>query len=430
MQQFTGLLGVLAILVIGYALSTNRRAIRWRTIIAGLLLEGVVALLFLRFPPVVLVFDGLATIVTKVVSFAEDGTRFIFGNATDASAAWGFIFAIKVLPIIIFFAALMAVLYHIGVMQRIIAVFARVLQHTLGITGIEAMSTAANVFVGQTEAPLTIKPFIARLTQSQLMCIMVGGFATIAGSVMGAYIVMVGGDDEAMRIEVAKHFMAASVMSSAAAIVLSKLMCPETETPPDESIEALREMPSSATNVMDAAAEGATDGLKLALNVAAMLIAFVSILALLNWPLTALSEVDTWWLPIASIRAEIGLPILSFQNILGLLLQPLAWLMGAGADARTLGTLMGESIVATEFVAYFHLSNLIADGEISKRSSTIAIYTLCGFANLPSIAIQIGGLGALAPSRRGDIAKLGFRAMLAGALACWMTGAIAGVVVG
>ena len=430
MQQFTGLLGVLAILAIGYALSTNRRAIRWRTIIAGLLLEGVVALLFLRFPPVVLVFDGLATIVTKVVSFAEDGTRFIFGNATDASAAWGFIFAIKVLPIIIFFAALMAVLYHIGVMQRIIAVFARVLQHTLGITGIEAMSTAANVFVGQTEAPLTIKPFIARLTQSQLMCIMVGGFATIAGSVMGAYIVMVGGDDEAMRIEVAKHFMAASVMSSAAAIVLSKLMCPETETPPDESIEALREMPSSATNVMDAAAEGATDGLKLALNVAAMLIAFVSILALLNWPLTALSEVDTWWLPIASIRAEIGLPILSFQNILGLLLQPLAWLMGAGADARTLGTLMGESIVATEFVAYFHLSNLIADGEISKRSSTIAIYTLCGFANLPSIAIQIGGLGALAPSRRGDIAKLGFRAMLAGALACWMTGAIAGVVVG
>lgn len=430
MQQFTGLLGVLAILVIGYALSTNRRAIRWRTIIAGLLLEGVVALLFLRFPPVVLVFDGLATIVTKVVSFAEDGTRFIFGNASDASAAWGFIFAIKVLPIIIFFAALMAVLYHIGVMQRIIAVFARVLQHTLGITGIEAMSTAANVFVGQTEAPLTIKPFIARLTQSQLMCIMVGGFATIAGSVMGAYIVMVGGDDEAMRIEVAKHFMAASVMSSAAAIVLSKLMCPETETPPDESIEALREMPSSATNVMDAAAEGATDGLKLALNVAAMLIAFVSILALLNWPLTALSEVDTWWLPIASIRAEIGLPILSFQNILGLLLQPLAWLMGAGADARTLGTLMGESIVATEFVAYFHLSNLIADGEISKRSSTIAIYTLCGFANLPSIAIQIGGLGALAPSRRGDIAKLGFRAMLAGALACWMTGAIAGVVVG
>ncbi len=430
MQQFTGLLGVLAILVIGYALSTNRRAIRWRTIIAGLLLEGVVALLFLRFPPVVLVFDGLATIVTKVVSFAEDGTRFIFGNATDASAAWGFIFAIKVLPIIIFFAALMAVLYHIGVMQRIIAVFARVLQHTLGITGIEAMSTAANVFVGQTEAPLTIKPFIARLTQSQLMCIMVGGFATIAGSVMGAYIVMVGGNDEAMRIEVAKHFMAASVMSSAAAIVLSKLMCPETETPPDESIEALRETSSSATNVMDAAAEGATDGLKLALNVAAMLIAFVSILALLNWPLTALSEVDTWWLPIASIRAEIGLPILSFQNILGLLLQPLAWLMGAGADARTLGTLMGESIVATEFVAYFHLSNLIADGEISKRSSTIAIYTLCGFANLPSIAIQIGGLGALAPSRRGDIAKLGFRAMLAGALACWMTGAIAGVVVG
>lgn len=430
MQRFTGLLGILVILAIGYALSDNRRAIRWRTIFAGLLLEGVVALLFLRFPPIVFLFDGMATLVTKVVSFAEDGSRFIFGNASDSGGAWGFIFAIKVLPIIVFFAALMAVLYHLGVMQRIIALFARVLQRTLGITGIEAMSTAANIFVGQTEAPLTVKPFIAQLTRSQLMCIMVGGFATIAGSVMGAYIVMVGGDDQSMRVEVAKHFMAASVMSSAAAIVFSKLMCPETESPPDESIAALRDMPSSATNVMDAAAEGATDGLKLALNVAAMLVAFVSLLALLNWPLTALSEVNPAWFPIASWREACGLPVLSFQNILGVVLAPLAWLMGAGADARTLGTLMGESIVATEFVAYFDLSKLIANEQISKHTSTIAIYTLCGFANLPSIAIQIGGLGALAPSRRGDIAKLGLRAMLAGALACWMTGAIAGVIVG
>ena len=430
MQQVTGLLGVAAILAIGYALSTNRRAINLRTVVAGLALQFALAFLFLRFAPVVAVFNLLAAAITKVVSFTDEGTRFIFANAADAGGAWGFIFAIKVLPIIIFFVSLMSILYHLGVMQRVIAVFAGILRRTLGVTGVEAMSTAANIFVGQTEAPLTVKPFIARMTRSQLMCIMVGGFATIAGSVMGAYIVMVGGDSESSRIEVAKHFMAASVISSAAAIVMAKLMCPETETPADESISALRDMPRTATNVMDAAAEGAGDGLKLALNVAAMLVAFVSLLALLNWPLSALSEVDESWMPIASWRAELELPVLSLQNILGACLQPLAWLMGAGADSHRVGTLMGESVVATEFVAYLDLSKMIAAGEISQRASTIAIYALCGFANLPSIAIQIGGLGAMAPERRGDIAKLGLRAMVAGALACWLTGAVAGVVLG
>jgi len=430
MQQLTGLLGVAAILAIGYALSTNRRAISRRTVLGGLALQFALAFLFLRFAPVVAVFNMLAAGVTKVVSFADEGTRFIFGNAADAGGAWGFIFAIKVLPIIIFFASLMSILYYLGIMQRVIAVFAGLLRRTLGITGVEAMSTSANIFVGQTEAPLTVKPFIARMTRSQLMCVMVGGFATIAGSVMGAYIVMVGGDSEASRIEVAKHFMAASVISSAAAVVMAKLMCPETETPPDDSIDALRDMPRTSTNVMDAAAEGAGDGLKLALNVAAMLVAFVSLLALLNWPLSALSEVNESWMPIATWREQLGLPVLSLQNILGVCLQPLAWLMGAGDDARRLGTLMGESVVATEFVAYLDLSRMINAGEISPRASTIAIYTLCGFANLPSIAIQIGGLGAMAPERRGDIAKLGLRAMVAGALACWLTGAVAGVVLG
>jgi len=426
----TGLLGIVVILALGYALSRHRRAIRARTIIGGVALQFALAYLLLRFPPVVAAFDAFAAGISKIISFADEGTRFIFGNASDASGAWGFIFAIKVLPIIIFFAALMSVLYHYGVMQRVIALLASLLRRALGITGVEAMSASANIFVGQTEAPLTVKPFIARMTRSQLMCIMVGGFATIAGSVMGAYIVMVGGDSESSRIEVAKHFMAASVISSAAAIVMAKLMCPETETPADESIATLRDMPRTATNVMDAAAEGAGDGLKLALNVAAMLVAFVSLLALLNWPLSALSEVDESWMPIASWRAELGLPVLSLQNILGACLQPLAWLMGAGADSHRVGTLMGESVVATEFVAYLDLSKMIAAGEISQRASTIAIYALCGFANLPSIAIQIGGLGAMAPERRGDIAKLGLRAMVAGALACWLTGAVAGVVLG
>lgn len=414
MQHYTGLLGVLVILAIGYAFSTNRRAINRRTVFVGVGLQIVLTILLFKFPPVVSVFTVLANIVSKVISFADEGTGFLFGNAANASGAWGFIFAVKVLPIIIFFAAIMSVLYHLGIMQRIISVVAIAIRWTLGITGVEAISAAANIFVGQTEAPLTIRPFIARMTRSQIVTVMTGGFATIAGSVMAAYIVMIGGDDPAERTEVAKHFIAASVLSTPAGIVLAKLLYPETEQPPEETAEALRTMPRTTTNVLDAIAEGATDGLKLALNVAAMLVAFVSIIALLNWPIAALSE-------------SVGLPALTFQSILGYGLWPLAWLMGAGDDAHALATLMGTSVVATEFVAYLDLSKLIEAKTISPHASTIAIYALCGFANLPSIAIQIGGLGAMAPERRGDLARLGLRAMIAGALACWMTGAIAGV---
>ena len=425
-----GLLGVGALLTIAYALSAHRRAIRPRTVVAGLALQFTLAFLLLRFPPVVAAFDLFAAGVAKVISFADEGTRFIFGNAADAGGAWGFIFAVKVLPIIIFFAALMAVLYHLGVMQRVIAVLATALRRLLGVTGVEAMSAAANVFVGQTEAPLTVRPFIARMTRSQLMAVMTCGFATIAGSVMAAYIVLIGGDDPAARAEVAKHFMIASVMSAPAGLLMAKILLPETESPPDESIAALRHMPRTTSNVMDAAAEGATDGLKLALNVAAMLVAFVSLIALLDWPLAALSDLQLDWLPIGSWRVNLGLPVLSLQNILGAALMPLAWLMGAGADSHAVAGLMGEAVVATEFVAYLDLSKLVANDSISPRASTIAIYALCGFANLPSIAIQIGGLGAMAPERRGEIAALGLRAMVAGALACWMTGAVAGIFLG
>ncbi len=427
MQQYTGLLGVAAILALGWALSTDRRAVRPRTVITGVVLQFAIAFLFLRFPPVAAAFTAFATGVTKVISFADEGTRFIFGNAADASGAWGFIFAVKVLPIIVFFASLMGVLYHLGVMQRVVAGLAAVLRAALGISGAEALSGAANIFLGQTEAPLTVKPFIAGMTRSQLMCIMVGGFATIAGSVMAAYIVMVGGDDPAARIEVARHFMTASVMSAPAGIVMAKLMLPETEAVPSESIESLRSAPRTTANVMDAAAEGATDGLHLALNVAAMLVAFVSLIALLNWPLAALGNAEFAWLPIASWRAAAGLPELTFQNILGLVLQPLAWLLGGGAESRTLASLMGTQVIATEFVAYADLAQQVKAGGISGRTQAIATYALCGFANLPSIAIQIGGLSAMVPSRRSEIARIAPRAMVAGALACWMTGAVAGV---
>jgi CNT family concentrative nucleoside transporter len=330
--------------------------------------------------------------------------------------------------VIIFFAALMSVLYHLGVMQRVIAAIAWSLRRAMGISGVEALSTAANIFVGQTEAPLTVRPFIPRMTRSQVMTVMTGGFATIAGSVMAAYIGMVGGEDEASRVEVAKHFMTACVMSAPAAIVMAKLMLPETEPVPDESPDALRSMPRTTANLMDAAAEGASDGLRLALNVGGMLIAFVSLIALVNWPLAALGEVDASWLPIASWRAEHGIAPPTLQNLLGWLLQPMAWLMGCGADSHRVASLMGTQVIATEFVAYVDLAKMVADGSIAGRGATIATFALCGFANLPSIAIQIGGLGAMAPERRSDFARIGFRAMCAGALACWMTGAMAGVI--
>jgi CNT family concentrative nucleoside transporter len=421
MTQWTGLLGVLVILSLGCALSAHRDRIRWRTIVVGVLLQLTLAFLLLRFPPVVAAFTLFATGVTKVISFADEGTAFIFGKAADASGAWGFIFAVKVLPIIIFFAALMSVLYHLGVMQRVVAGVAWVIRGTLGVSGTEALSAAANIFVGQTEAPLTVKPFIAGMTRSQVMCIMVGGFATIAGSVMAAYISMVGGDDPAMRIEVAKHFMTASVMSAPAGIVMAKLMMPETETLHEESLDALRSLPKTSVNVMDAAAEGASDGLRLALNVGAMLVAFVSLLAMLNWPIAALSELPA----VAQWRASLGLPVFTFQNLLGYLFTPIAWCLGTGADAAKVGSLLGQQVIATEFVAYADLAQSIRDGSIGGRAANIATYALCGFANLPSIAIQIGGLSAMAPQRRGDFAALGLRAMIAGALACWMTGAVA-----
>jgi CNT family concentrative nucleoside transporter len=418
-----GLLGVAVILALGWALSADRSRIRFRTVVMGLLLQFTLAALLLWVPPVVAAFNLLAAGVTQVIGFADRGTEFIFGKAADASGAWGFIFAVKVLPIIIFFASLMSVLYHLGAMQRVVAGVAWIIRGALGVSGTEALSAAANIFVGQTEAPLTVKPFIAGMTRSQIMCIMVGGFATIAGSVMAAYISMVGGDDPAARIEVAKHFMTASVMSAPAGIVMAKIMLPETERVPQESLDALRTMPRTTVNVMDAAAEGATDGLRLALNVAAMLVAFVSLIAMLNWPIAALSELE----PVASWRASLGLPVFTFQNLLGYVFTPLAWCLGTGSDAGKVGSLMGQQVIATEFVAYVDLAQSIKDGSISARGSAIATYALCGFANLPSIAIQIGGLSAMAPERRGDFAAIGLRAMMAGALACWMTGAIAGL---
>lgn len=424
MERAQGLIGVLAILTIGFILSTDRRRINPRVVVGGLTLQFALAYTFLKFPPVVQVFDVFARIVTRIISFAAEGTRFIFGNAADASGAWGFIFAVQVLPIIIFFAAFMGVMYHLRIMQVVVAGLAWVLRRTVGATGAEALSASANIFLGQTEAPLTVRPYIPTMTRSQIMAVMTGGFATIAGSVMAAYINMLGGPEDAGRILFAKHLITASVMSAPAGLVMAKIMLPETESPREESLHSLLTEDLTSHNVIDAAAAGASDGLKLALNVAAMLVAFVSLLAMLNYPIAALSE----WKPIAEWRAGLGLPVFTFQNLLGYVFTPLAWACGVSwKDAHPYGSLMGTQIIATEFVAYIDLANHVKNHTMSSRACQIATYALCGFANIPSIAIQIGGLSAMAPDRRTDFVKIGPRAMVAGALACWMTGCVAGL---
>jgi concentrative nucleoside transporter, CNT family len=423
MGQFTGLFGIALFLTVAVLLSTSRRAISLRVVAVGIALQFALAIILLRFDPAVRVFEYLAALVTRVISFADQGTKFLFGNVADASGPWGFIFAVKVLPVIVFFASLMSVLYHLGIMQRIVAGVAWALRRTLGITGTEALAAAANIFVGQTEAPLVVKPYIATMTRSQIMVIMTCGFATIAGSVMAAYVGILGGDTDAGRILFAKHLMIASLMSAPAGILMAKIMLPETERPRDEHLSALT-MPKDTRNIMDAAAAGATDGLKLALNVAAMLVAFVALLAMIDWPLTWLSNfgmLKTW-------REQAGLPEFSLAYLLSVVFKPVAWTMGVSwADCSFFGSLLGKQLIATEFVAYLSLGDAIKAGTIDPRTAQIATYALCGFANFPSIAIQIGGLSALAPERRSEFASIGLRAMIAGALACWMTGAVASI---
>ena len=425
MGRFTGLLGILIILGIGVALCPNRRRINLRIVGAGLALQLILAWACLSFPPLVAAFDGLAAAFNRIISFADAGSAFVFNGLADASgsaqAPWGFIFAVKVLPVIIFFASLMGVLYHLGIMQRVVAAIALLLRAALGVTGVEALSASANIFLGQTEAPLCVRPYIATMTRAQLMAIMTGGFATIAGSVMAAYVGILGGKSDPERILFAKHLLTASLMSAPAGLVMARIMYPETESPRDEHLHNLSGQ-RTTRNVLDAAATGAADGLHLALNVGAMLIAFVALLAMLNWPLQALSMLDS----VKAWREAHGVPILSFQNILGWILSPMAWVMGVPRDdCRFFGGLMGTGVVATEFVAYSDLGAAIQQGTVSHRAAQIATYTLCGFANLPSIAIQIGGIGGMAPQRRSELAALGLRAMTAGALACWMTGALA-----
>ena len=409
-----GLLGIVVLVGIAWTLSERRSRVGWRLVAGGVVLQFALALLMLKAPLVSDGFELFARFITGVIERSNTGIAFVFGGeiARGGGDSIGFVFAFNVLPIIIFFAALMGVLYHLKIMQVLISGLAFLLRRTLGVTGAEALCMSANVFVGQTEAPLTVKPLIERMTRAQLMTLMVGGFATIAGSVLGAYTGMLGGEDSERTVMFAQHLITASVISAPAAFVMARLLVPETQTPPDEdltSIDETEEDDERATNVIEAAAVGATDGLKLSLNVGAMLIAFLSLLALINWPMQA------WF----------GTTL---EEVLGTGLRPLAWLIGVDwSDADTVGSLLGQKLLVTEFVAFGNLQTAIEGATISDRSAQISAYALCGFANFGSLAIQIGGLSAIAPGRRSDFASLALRAMIGGALASFMTACVAGV---
>jgi CNT family concentrative nucleoside transporter len=411
-----GLFGLVVLVGIAFAVSSNRKAIDWKLVASGVGLQLFFAVLVILVPGGREFFEGLSRIFVRIISFATDGAAFVFGSLADPSNL-GFIFAFQVLPTIIFFASLMAVLYHIGLMQKIVQGMAWVMLKVLRISGAESLSVAANVFVGQTEAPLVVRPYIQRMTESELFTMMVGGMATIAGGVLAAYITMLGGADEAVRIFYAKHLLAASIMAAPATVVISKILKPETEQSLTRGQVRLK-VEKTATNVIEAAANGAADGWRLALNVGAMLLAFIALIAMIDYPLNWIGE-------LTGFNAATGRE-LSLSTILGYILSPLAWVIGVPwQDAVTVGGLIGEKVVTNEFVAYAHLNEI--QDSLSPRALLISTYALCGFANFSSIAIQIGGIGGLAPDRRPDLARLGLRAVLGGTLATMMTATIAGV---
>jgi len=411
-----GLFGLAVLISVGYLMSGNKKSIDWRQIAAGVSLQIVFAIIVILVPGGREFFNFLSMIFVKVIDFALAGAQFIFGDLAKADE-FGFIFAFQVLPTIIFFASLMGVLYHLGVMQKIVQGMAWGMQKVLRVSGSESLSVAANVFIGQTEAPLVVRPYIAKMTESELFTMMVGGMATIAGAVLAAYIAMLGGTDEAMRLFYARHLLAASVMAAPATIVIAKLIRPEVGESLTKGTVHL-EVEKTPTNVIEAAATGASDGVKLALNFGGMLLAFIALLTMVNFPLAWIGEVT-------GLEIMLGKP-LSLSLILGYILSPLAWIIGIPwSEAVIVGGLIGEKIVLNEFVAYLHLGEL--KNTLSQHSVLISTYALCGFANFSSIAIQLGGIGGLAPNRRPDIARLGLRAVLGGTLATMMTATIAGV---
>lgn len=419
MERLISLLGVFVTIGVAWLFSANKKKIPWKLVAWATVMQFAFAAIVLKTKPGEWLFGAVRDLVNALLSYTDKGSNFVFGNLVNGEVpSLGFIFAFKVLPTIIFFSALTSVLYYLGIMQKIVSLIAAVMVRLLGTSGAETLCASANIFLGQTEAPLLIKPYIARLTRSELFVVMTSGFSTIAAGVMGVYAVIINGDNNVFP-SAAGHLLAASVMSAPAALLIAKMMFPETEEPETHG-QIKAEEERSEANVIDAAASGGSQGLMLALNVGAMLIVFIAFVALIDGVLSLIGGV-------------FGKPQFGLDDIFYVVFVPVAWLIGVPVNQTgPLATLMGEKLVINEFFAYVDLAKMVQDPncQLSGRTIMLAIYALCGFSNFSSIGIQIAGIGGLAPTRRSDMARLGLSALLAGTLVCLQTAAIAGVLIG
>jgi len=405
--MYIGFIGILSLLMIAYALSNNRKAIKFETIFWGLGLQAFFGIIILKVPFIKSQFFFVDKVFKTLISFSDEGSDFLFSSFVPGIGYHEAMinFAFRALPVVIFFSSLISIAYHFGIIQIVVKWVAKLMEKSMKTSGAETLSISANIFVGQTEAPILIRPYIKNMTTSELMAIMTGGFATVAGSVLALYVLWL------EKIPgIAGHMLAASIMSAPASLVIAKLIYPETEK--TNSLDELNlHIEKNTTNAMDALGDGATQGLKLAANIGAMLIAFISILSMINFTLEHFLNIN-------------------LQEILGIIFSPLAWTMGIPwKEANIVGRLMGEKIVLTELIAYGSLGDLINNNLISERSAIISSYALCGFANFGSIGIQLGGIGAMAPEKRNILSKIVLKAMVGGALASWLTATIAGILI-
>jgi len=424
-----GILGMISLLFIAFLFSNNRKAINWRTVGIGLAFQLIIAIGVLKVPIVQSAFEGVGKVFVSILDFTRAGSKFLFEGLVVDMDTFGFIFAFQVLPTIIFFSALTSVLFYMGVIQKVVKAFGWLLSKLLQISGAESLSVAGNIFLGQTEAPLLIKEYLEKMNKSEMLLVMIGGMATVAGAVLAAYIGFLGGDDPVLRLQFAKHLLAASVMAAPGAIVISKILYPQTEeVNTDVSVSSEK----IGANILDAIANGTTQGLKLAVNVGAMLLVFVAFIAMVNGILGwvgGFTSVNDW------MAANTPYPALSLEAILGTVFAPLMWLIGiAKEDMMMMGQLLGIKLAASEFVGYIQLADLknVANAThlTYEKSIIMATYMLCGFANFASIGIQIGGIGSLAPGQRKTLSKFGMKALIGGSIASLISATIAGMIIG
>jgi CNT family concentrative nucleoside transporter len=423
-----GALGMFSLLVIAFLLSSNRKAINWKTVGVGLGAQLLLAYGVLRVYWVQIAFEFVGKIFVKILDFTAAGSEFLLGGMMDVES-FGFIFLFQVLPTVIFFSALTSILFYLGVIQVVVKGLAWVLTKLMGISGAESLSVAGNIFLGQTEAPLMIKAYLERMTKSEILLVMVGGMATVAGGVLAAYIGFLGGDDPVVRLEFAKHLLAASVMAAPGAIIISKILYPQQEKI-NTSVEVSEE--KIGTNILDAIANGTTEGLKLAANVGAMLLVFVALIAMINY---GFAKIGDWTQLNGFLAANTPYQSFSIEAILGTVFAPLMWLVGvATEDMMLMGQLLGIKLAASEFVGYIQLAELkdpaTALSLTYEKSIIMATYMLCGFANFASIGIQLGGIGSLAPGQRKTLSKFGLKAVIGGTLASLLSATIAGMIIG